>query len=127
MKKFETPLSRARHLGAAHNGTGHFWHQRLTALALIPLTAAFIFIVLKFVNAPFDQARAMMIEPVNSGVLALLILIAVWHMKLGMQVIIEDYVHSEGRKFFLLIANNFFCALVAFVTLFVLLRLSIGL
>jgi succinate dehydrogenase / fumarate reductase membrane anchor subunit len=127
MSKFQTPLSRARHLGAAHSGTSHFWKERMTSLALIPLTAAFVFIALEFVGAPYEQARLMMIEPWNAGALALFLAISIWHMKLGMQVIIEDYVHTEPLKFILLIGNGFFCALTAFAALFVLLRLSIGL
>lgn len=127
MSRFKTPLSRARYLGAAHGGTTHFWHERLTALALLPLTVAFVLVVLKFTQASFMEARQMMIEPFNAAALALFIAISCWHMKLGMQVIIEDYVHSEGRKYTLLIANTFFCVLAAFAALFALLRLSIGL
>jgi succinate dehydrogenase / fumarate reductase membrane anchor subunit len=127
MSEHQTPLSRVRHLGAAHGGTKHFWHERLTSLALLPLTVAFIFVALKFASAPYERARSMMIEPWSVGVLALFLLVSIWHMKLGMQVIIEDYVHKEGRKFLSLIANNFFSALVAFAALFVLLRLSVGL
>jgi len=126
MSRYETPLSRAEHLGAAHGGTKHFWHERLTSLALLPLTTAFIFVMLEFINAPYEQARLMVLEPWNAGVLVLFLLVSIWHMKLGMQVIVEDYVHSEGRKFILLIANNFFCALAAFAILFALLRLSAG-
>jgi succinate dehydrogenase / fumarate reductase membrane anchor subunit len=124
---YETPLRRAHHLGAAHGGTKHFWQERMTALALLPLTTAFIFIVIKFSGAPYEQARLMMIEPWSAGILALFLLVSIWHMKLGMQVIVEDYIHGETLKFLLLIANNFFCALTAFAALFVLLRLSLGL
>jgi len=127
MSRYQTPLSRAQHLGTAREGTKHFWHQRLTALANIPLIVAFVCSMLRFVGSTYEQARQMMMEPLNSGLFALLILSVTWHMKLGMQVIVEDYVHSEGRKFFLLIMNNFFCALVAFASLFMLLRLSVGL
>ncbi len=109
------------------HGTKHFWQERLTALAAIPLTAAFVFLTVKFIGASYDQARLLLLDPLNAGALALFLLVSAWHMKLGMQVIIEDYVHDEGPKFFLLIANIFFCALLAFASLFVLLRLNLGL
>jgi succinate dehydrogenase / fumarate reductase membrane anchor subunit len=126
VSEYQTTLSRVRHLGAAHNGTRHFWRQRLTALANIPLVTVFVFIVLNFAGAPYDQARMMISHPFVSGALALLILSVTFHMKLGMQVIVEDYVHGEALKFLLLIANNLFCALLVFATLFILLRLSLG-
>jgi succinate dehydrogenase / fumarate reductase membrane anchor subunit len=127
MSDFQTPLSRVRYLGSAHNGTKHFWHQRLTSLAAIPLLIAFIFILLKLVNAPYDQALLIIRDPFNLSITALFVFISAWHMKLGMQVIIEDYIHGEALKFIFLIANNLFSALVGFVSLLALLRLGMSL
>ena len=127
MKRMQTPAARVRHLGSARNGTGHFILQRLTALALVPLAVAIVGIILKFVNVPYDQARALFISPWVAGPLALFLLVAAVHMKIGMQVIIEDYVHHEGLRFFMLIGNIFLCAALAFAGLFALLRLSVGL
>lgn len=122
-----SPLARARHLGAAHGGTQHFKHMRLTALASLPLTLYFISFVASVLPLPYAQVRAALTNSFAAGMLALFVLVNAWHMWLGMQEIIEDYVHGEGLKFALLTANRFFCALVAFAALFALLRLNLGL
>ena len=94
-----TPLSRVRGLGSAHSGTQHFWHQRLTSVALIPLTIAFIVIV---IGAARPQSRRDALQILGSPLVAIIMLLfivtTVYHMWLGMQVIIEDYVHDELPK-----------------------------
>ena len=99
--------SKKRRLGPAHTGTGHFWHQRLTAIALIPLTLFFVSLLPNLAGATYTEFVTLMQFPVTPIVLALLVGVGLWHMKLGLQTIIEDYVHSEGCKVALQICMTF--------------------
>src|SRR6185295_5751661 len=122
---FRTPLARVRGLGSAKSGTEHWWHERLSAVASIPTSLFLIWLGLAV--AGHDQAViiAMLRQPMVAMGLALSIIVMLWHMRLGMQVIIEDYVHG-GAKFWLLIANNFLMALMAAVSLQAIVRLMAG-
>ena len=122
-----TPLGRVRHLGAARAGTKHFWHQRLTSVAMIPLTIAVVFVVMSLLGR--NHAAVVQIlgsSPVAIGML-LFIAASVYHMWLGMQVIIEDYFHDELLKFAFLMSNTFFCCAVGLAAAFAILKLSFGL
>jgi succinate dehydrogenase / fumarate reductase membrane anchor subunit len=121
-----TPLARARGLGTAKDGTGHFWRQRLTAIANVPLVIAFVAMVALNAGADYGQARALVADPLAALVLLLLVGSGTYHMRLGMQVIIEDYVEAEGAKFAALIANNFFAVAVAAAAALAILRVFIG-
>ena len=101
-----------RRLGPAHSGTGHFWHQRLTAIALIPLTLFLVGLLPNLAGANHREFVTLMHFPVTPIALALLVGVGLWHMKLGLQTIIEDYVHSEGCKVALLIAMTFAAVLL---------------
>jgi succinate dehydrogenase / fumarate reductase membrane anchor subunit len=122
-----TPLARVRHLGPAHKGTSHFWHQRLTSVANVPLTIAAIVIVLGLLG----RNHAAVVQILGSTLVAitmlLFIITSVYHMWLGMQVIIEDYVHDEIAKFGMLMANTFFSFVVGLAAVFAILKLSFGL
>jgi len=122
---FRTPLARVRGLGSAKSGTENWWHERLSAVASIPTSLFLIWLALAV--AGHDQAViiAMLRQPMVAMGLALSIIVMLWHMRLGMQVIIEDYVHG-GAKFWLLIANNFLVALMAAVSLQAIVRLIAG-
>ena len=122
-----TPLSRVRGLGSAKDGTEHFWLQRVTAAALIPLTLALVIIVLNVAHAGSAQdALTVLRSPVASILVAAAVVAGVVHMQLGMRVIIEDYVHTEGLKVLSLLANNFFAALVGIACLWAVAKLSFG-
>jgi succinate dehydrogenase / fumarate reductase membrane anchor subunit len=121
-----TPLARVRGLGSAKSGTGHFWHQRLTALANVPLTIGFIAILMSLLGRGHAAVVQILGSPLVSIVMLLFIGSATYHMKLGMQVIIEDYVHDEKLKVAAIIANTFFAIAVAAVTIFAILKLSFG-
>ena len=121
-----TPLRRVRGLGSARSGTTHFWHQRLTSVAGIPLTVAFLFIVLAVMGRNHAAAVQILGSMPVAIVMLLFVLNTAYHMWLGMQVIIEDYVHGHISKLLLLMANTFFCIFVGFACAYALLKLSFG-
>jgi succinate dehydrogenase / fumarate reductase membrane anchor subunit len=98
MSGMRTPLSRVKGLGSAKKGTEHFWLQRVTAIANIPLTFFLVIAIVTHLNADYATMRAFLAQPVVSIVMLLLIGSTVWHMRLGMQVVIEDYVHGEATE-----------------------------
>jgi succinate dehydrogenase / fumarate reductase membrane anchor subunit len=121
-----TPLGRVRSLGASHSGTGDFWRQRITAVALTLLIVPVIVVVLMLIGS--NQAGAKQIfSSVPIAIIMLLFIIAsAWHMKIGMQVVIEDYVHNEKIKLASVMANNFFCFAVALASIYAILKMSSG-
>jgi succinate dehydrogenase / fumarate reductase membrane anchor subunit len=121
-----TPLGRVRGRGSARSGTGHFIGQRLTAIANIPLTIAAVLIITSLVGRNLAAVAQIMGSTAVNIVMVLFILSTSYHMKLGMQVIIEDYVHDEGAKFALLVANIFFATAVGFASIYAILKLSFG-
>jgi succinate dehydrogenase / fumarate reductase, membrane anchor subunit len=122
-----TPLARVRYLGSARSGTRHFWQQRLTAVASVPLTIAFIVIAMSLLGR--NQAAAVQI--LGSPLVGIIMILFIWtyayHMWLGMQIIIEDYVHDEIWKLASLMGNTFFCIAVALTSLYAMLKISFGL
>ncbi|MFN8831272.1 MAG: succinate dehydrogenase, hydrophobic membrane anchor protein [Labrys sp. (in: a-proteobacteria)] len=121
-----TPLGRVRGLGSARSGTDHFWKQRLTAVANVPLTIAFILILLSLLGADHAATVATLGSPLVAIALLLFVLSGVIHMRIGMQVIIEDYLHTEGVKLAALIANTFFAVLIGAAAAFAILKMSFG-
>jgi succinate dehydrogenase / fumarate reductase, membrane anchor subunit len=121
-----TPLGMVRGLGSAKSGTEHFWHQRLTAIANIPLVIFFIGFVLMHLGATPADIAASLHNPFIAIMLALAFISVLWHMRLGMQVIIEDYVHGHGVHLLALIANNFFTFLLGVAALYAILAMSFG-
>jgi succinate dehydrogenase / fumarate reductase membrane anchor subunit len=99
-----SPLARVRGLGAAKEGTGHWWAQRLSSLALIPLAVWFVAATIAHLGAPYEEVRAWIGDPVSGGLFLLLIGATFYHASLGLQVVIEDYVHHEWAKLGLLLA-----------------------
>lgn len=121
-----TPLSRVRGLGSARQGTEHFWQNTVTSVALIPLTVVFVGIVIAAVGRSHADAVRLLGSPLVAIALLALILAGVRHMQLGMQVIIEDYVHGEPAKTVLVLANVFFSALIAIACVWAVVKLSFG-
>jgi succinate dehydrogenase membrane anchor subunit len=126
MTDMRTPLSRVRGHGSAKSGTEHFWAQRLTALANVPLVIFLIASVVALVGTDYETVRAYLSMPVVSILFLLLIGSGVYHMRLGMQVVIEDYVHSEGTKLLAVVGNNFFSVLVGLACVYAVLKLGFG-
>ena len=122
-----TPLARVLGRGAAKSGTEHFWHQRLTAVANVPLTIAAVIILI----ALLGRNQAAVAQILGSAAVAIIMLLFIGsiiiHMRIGMAVIIEDYVHGESAKLTLLIANTFFTIAVGLACVYGILKLSFGL
>ncbi|GGB47677.1 succinate dehydrogenase, hydrophobic membrane anchor protein [Roseibium aquae] len=126
MSDMRTPLAKVRGLGSAKDGTDHFWRQRVTAVANVFLISFFVILVISLQGSSYQDVVAAMGNPLVAILMLLVILSGVYHMKLGMQVIIEDYIHSEGKKVLALLGNTFFCALIGLGTLFAVLKLGFG-
>jgi succinate dehydrogenase / fumarate reductase membrane anchor subunit len=121
-----TPLAKVRGLGSAKHGTEHFWLQRVTAVANIFLVCFLIGLLVRYAGADHATVRAALGQPYIAVPLLLLVLSGVVHMRLGMQTIIEDYVHSEGRKVLTLMLSTFFAILIGITCVFAVLKLSLG-
>ena len=116
--------SRVRHLGTARSGTRDSWHMRVTSVALLPLSVAFVWLILSLVHKDYAAARAELGQPFPAILMLLFILASIYHMKLGMQTIIDDYVHESHVKDWSLMANLFFCAGVGLACVYAVLKLS---
>ena len=121
-----TPLGRVRGLGSAKSGTEHFWMQRLTAVANVPLSLFVIGLIISTAGANYASVKATLGSPLVAIPLLLFVISATYHMRLGMQIIIEDYVPAEGTKVVLLLLNTFFSFAVGLGCIFAILKLSFG-
>ena len=121
-----TPLGRVRALGASHSGTGDFWRQRLTAVAMVLLIVPVIAVVMMLLGRNQAGAKLILGSPAVAIILLLFIIASCWHMKIGMQVVIEDYIHNEKLKLASIMANNFFAFVVALASIYAILKLSSG-
>jgi succinate dehydrogenase / fumarate reductase membrane anchor subunit len=122
-----TPLGNVRYLGSAHSGTRAFWRQRLTSVANVPLTIAVVVIIMSLLGRNHAAVVQILGSTPVSIIMLLFIFSTVYHMWLGMQVIIEDYLHHELWKFVLLMSNTFFSFAVGLAAVFAILKLSFGL
>ena len=121
-----TPLARVRSLGASHSGTSDFWRQRLTAVAMVLLMVPVIVVVMMLLGRNQAGAAQILGSPAIAIIMLLFIIASAWHMKIGMQVVIEDYVHHEALKLAAIMANNFFSIAVALASIYAILKLSSG-
>jgi len=121
-----TPLGRTRGLGAGRSGTDHFWYQRLTSVAAIPLTIAFMVIVAMVLGRSHAATKEILGSPLVAILMLLFIINSIYHMWLGLQEVIIDYVHDDLLKYLMLMINTFFCFVVGLVSVFAILRLSFG-
>jgi succinate dehydrogenase / fumarate reductase membrane anchor subunit len=124
--QMRTPMGRVRGLGAAHSGTETFWHQRVTSVAAIPLTVAVVIIII----ALLGRSHAAVVQILGSPLVAIIMLLftinTVYHMWIGMQEIIIDYVHEDKLKLMTLMANTFFAFAIGLASAFAILKLSFG-
>jgi succinate dehydrogenase / fumarate reductase membrane anchor subunit len=126
VSNFRTPLARVRGLGAARDGTQDFWHMRVTSVALVPLSIAFVLIAVSLLG----RNHAAVVQILGSPLIAMLMLLFIgtnaYHMWLGMQEIIVDYVHGEFWKLVSLMANTFFCVVTSLACAYAIFKLSFG-
>ena len=124
--RMRTPLGRVRGLGAGHSGTGMFWHQRITSVAGIPLTVAVFVIVIGLLGRSHATVVQVLGSPLVAIIMLLFIINMTYHMWIGLQEIIVDYVHSEALKMISLMGNIFFAFAVCFACTYAILKLSFG-
>lgn len=123
----QTPLGRVRGLGSAKSGTEHWWMQRVTAIANIPLMIFLVIFVICHLGATRAELVASIGNPFIAIPLVLTFVSVLWHMRLGLQVVIEDYVHGHVAKFLALLANSFVTAILGVAALYAILKMSFGL
>lgn len=121
----KTPLGKVRGLGSAKDGTDHFWKQRVSAVATLILALVFIGIVLNVIGKPYADVIDTLSSPLAAVFFLLFILSGIFHMRLGMQVIIEDYVTNETAKILALMGNTFFALLIGGLCVFSILKLAL--
>jgi len=123
----KTPFSRVHGLGTAHSGTEHFWMQRLTGVANLPLIIAFLVVIVSLAGSSQASVIARLSNPFIAMILLAALISVLLHMRIGMQVIIEDYVHTELRKIALLMINTFFTLTVGIAAAYAILKINFGL
>ena len=121
-----SPLSKAVGLGSAKHGFSHWWWQRVTAIALVPLTLWFIFSVLSLISASHDDASAWLSSPINATVMLLFVLAALFHAQTGLQVVIEDYIHTKWMNLSLLLLVKFASVIMAILAIISVLKVVLG-
>ena len=121
-----TPLARARGLGSAQAGVGHWWQQRLTALALLVLGVWFVVLTLGLLHAGYVSAHATLAQPLNALLMIAFAAVMFWHAQLGLQVVIEDYVHTRWLALTLQIVIKFLAVLGALTCALAVLRIALG-
>lgn len=124
---YKTPLKRVRGWGAAKSGTDHFWQQRVTAAANVPLVLIFIWFVVAHLGATRAELVTSLKNPLVAAFLVLALASMFWHMRLGLQVVIEDYVHSPARKYAALAFNTAFAGILFAVATYSILKMSFAL
>ena len=125
-RTMRTPLARVKGLGAAGHGAEHWWLHRLTAVSNVPLILAFVIIVAALAGSDYARAISIVSHPFVAIVLLLAVVSVTNHMRLGMQIVIEDYVHQKGWKLVALGANNFYAVAVAVACLYAIVKVSLG-
>ncbi len=123
----KTPLGRVRGLGSAKSGTEHFWMQRVTAIANVPLVIFLIIFIVSHLGAPRADMLASIGNPLVAIALVLATVSILWHMRLGLQTVIEDYAQGSAAKLISLLINNFFTAGLGVAALYAILKMSFGL
>jgi succinate dehydrogenase / fumarate reductase, membrane anchor subunit len=121
-----TPLARVRGLGAAKDGTHHWWLQRVTSVALVPLVLWFVISMLSVSRADYETFQHWLSNPVRAGLMVTLLLTAFYHANLGMQVIYEDYVRPEGAKVVAVLATQFVLFLLGAISVVAVLKIALA-
>jgi succinate dehydrogenase / fumarate reductase membrane anchor subunit len=124
MSSLETPLHKVQGMGASHSGTGHFWRERVTAVALIPLSLWFLYVMLGLAGTSEVTALQFLAHPWNALLMAAFIVFSLYHAALGLQVVVDDYIHTAGAKIFLLLVIRFSVIAIGSTCLFAIVRIA---
>jgi len=126
MNSAQTPLHKVQGMGSAHSGTGHFWHERVTSVALIPLSLWFLYAMVGLAGTSEVTALQFLAHPWNAMLMGGFVCFSLWHAYLGLQVVVDDYIHTTGTKIFLLLAIRFAVIATGATCLFAIARIAIG-
>ena len=124
MKTGQTPLHKVQGLGAALSGTGHFWHERVTSVALIPLSLWFLYVMLGLSGTSEVTALQFLAHPWNAILMGAFVGFSLWHAYLGLQVVVDDYVHTAGMKIFLMLVVRFGVIAIGSTSIFAIVRIA---
>ncbi len=124
-RDLRTPIGRARGLGSAKSGTGHWWWQRVTSVALALLVPWLIGMLVSLVGADLDTVRAALAKPLNAILLATFVITLFWHVQQGLQVVIEDYVHARGSGIALQLFVTLACVLGALASIYAISKIAL--
>ena len=124
-KSMSTPLARARGLGSAKSGLHHWWHQRVSAVAMVGLVSWMVVLLFSLVDADYQTALNMLAHPVNATVVVLFIAVGLWHASLGLQVVLEDYVANEGVRLIAVLAVKMAASVIAVLSILSVLKVAL--
>ena len=124
-KSMSTPLAQARGLGSAKSGLHHWWHQRVSAVAMVGLVSWMVFLVFSLAGADYEQALALLSHPAHAGVVVLFVAVGLWHASLGLQVVLEDYVAHEGVRLVAVLAIKMTAAVLAVLSILSVLKVAL--
>ena len=124
-KSMSTPLARARGLGSAKSGLHHWWHQRVSAVAMVGLVSWMVVLLFSLVDADYQTAMNMLAHPVNATVVVLFVAVGLWHASLGLQVVLEDYVANEGVRLIAILAVKMAASVTAILAILSVLKVAL--
>lgn len=124
-KSMSTPLARARGLGSAKSGLQHWWHQRVSAVAMVGLVSWMVVLLFSLVEADYQTALNMLAHPVNATVVVLFVAVGLWHASLGLQVVLEDYVANEGVRLIAILAVKMAASVTAILAILSVLKVAL--
>ena len=124
-KSMSTPLARARGLGSAKSGLQHWWHQRVSAVAMVGLVSWMVVLLFSLVEADYQTALNMLAHPVNATVVVLFVAVGLWHASLGLQVVLEDYVANEGARLIAILAVKMTASVTAILAILSVLKVAL--
>ena len=124
-KSMSTPLAKARGLGAAKSGLHHWWHQRVSAVAMVGLVSWMMFLVFSLAGADYETAQNVLAHPAHATVVVLFVAVGLWHASLGLQVVLEDYVANEGVRLIAILAVKMAASVTAILAILSVLKVAL--